>query len=120
MERSLSLLTDRIEVLRAAVRRARAQHPFQNIPAAEGATLFRPTVMKMCRYLCLDGGGAPERGAGTRLRDATEKAHNSTRISGALHPAAGSHPSASRWNLFRPPRARGRGPSDVTQSRKAR
>ena len=52
MERSLSLLTDRIEVLRAAVRRARAQHPFQNIPAAEGATLFRPTVMKMCRYLC--------------------------------------------------------------------
>jgi len=58
MERSLSLLTDRIEVLRAAVRRARAQHPFQNIPAAEGATLFRPTVMKMCRYLCPGGEGS--------------------------------------------------------------
>src|SRR3990172_431623 len=57
----------------------------------------------------LGGRGAPERGAGTRLRDATVKAHNSTRISGALHPAAGSHPSASRWNLFRPPRARGEG-----------
>src|SRR3989304_3619002 len=57
MERRLSLLTDHIEVLRAAVRRARAQHPFQNIPAAEGATLFRPTVMKMCRYLCHQGGG---------------------------------------------------------------
>src|SRR3990167_7078388 len=57
MERSLSLLTDRIEVLRAAVRRARAQHPFQNIPAAGGATLFRPSVMKMCRYLCRQGGG---------------------------------------------------------------
>lgn len=46
------------------------------------------------------------RGAGTRLRDATVKAHNRTRISGALHPAAESHPSASRRNLFRPPRAR--------------
>jgi len=54
-------------------------------------------------------GGAPERGAGTRLRDATVKAHNSTRISGALHPAAGSHPSASRRNLFRPPQAQGEG-----------
>ncbi|MBI3056690.1 MAG: hypothetical protein HYY77_21965 [Betaproteobacteria bacterium] len=38
--------------------------------------------------------GAPERGAGARLRDATVKARISTRRSGALHPAAGSHPSA--------------------------
>jgi hypothetical protein len=48
------------------------------------------------------GEGAPERGAGTRLRDATVKAHNRTRISGALHPAAGSHPSASRRNPVPP------------------
>ena len=41
------------------------------------------------------GGGAPKRGAGAPVSgDATVEAHVSTRSIAALHPAAGSHPSA--------------------------
>src|SRR3990172_7905391 len=101
MERSLSLLTDRIEVLRAAVRRARARHPFQNIPAAEGATLFRPTVMKMCRYLCPGGEGSVVLPAGAgRFMERVGVRGLTHSLVHSFNPIMGVH----RMSSTRPPR----------------